>query len=561
MIDRTMIAARLPAAFLLAALTLFEVAPTRAVTIETVPIGNAGNAPHPQYGNGAVEYAHRLGKYEVTNAEYVDFLNSVDPTGANKLALYSTSMTSDAKGGIVRNTAALNGMKYEVKAGRALNPVVFVSWYDSARFVNWLHNGQGNGSTESGAYTLLGGTPLPSNLATLARNAGARWWLPSIGELYKSAYHKNDGVTANYWTYPFSSSSIPSSDQPPGSGAPSPGSTGNFYSDDGVANGYNDGFAVTGSTSSTSTQNYLTDVGAYASSISPYGTFDQGGNVREWGDGRVSNAAQVFGGSWDSNSSRLSAANTGSLDHHEGSASTGFRVAAMPESSGGPLHVSVDFDSTVQFGGGDRLGPIQTKAGFRSWNANWSFDSTPSRFASRSRFLAEGVEFELQASLPDVEPGVPNFGSRLRFPGIGRPSDELLNDFVFVENKEGNFLCLTIGGLPVGSYQMTTWHYDDFHRTIAADVAMQIEVGDKQGNSIAAATTVVADHVPLSTIPQVFNFDVVSPGTIKEIVFRDGSSLRTSLVRLNGFTLVRVPEPGTLLLLLIGCAAAGRCRR
>jgi hypothetical protein len=53
----------------------------------------------------------------------------------------------------------------------------------------------------------------------------------------------------------------------------------NFYQDDGLANGFDDGYAVTGSTTNVATQNYLTDVGAYASSPSYYGTFDQGGNV------------------------------------------------------------------------------------------------------------------------------------------------------------------------------------------------------------------------------------------------------------------------------------------
>ena len=51
-------------------------------------------------------------------------------------------------------------------------PVNFVSFYDALRFANWLNNGQGNGDTETGAYTLLGGTATPSN-ATVTRNAGA----------------------------------------------------------------------------------------------------------------------------------------------------------------------------------------------------------------------------------------------------------------------------------------------------------------------------------------------------------------------------------------------------
>src|SRR6185295_16877972 len=111
-----------------------------AVTIETV-----------SFGPGAAQ----IGKYEVTNSQYVEFLNGVDPSGANTLALYNTSMTSQGCGGINFDPAAPVGARYTVKPGRSNNPVVYISWYDAARFTNWLHNGQGNGNTESGAYTLL----------------------------------------------------------------------------------------------------------------------------------------------------------------------------------------------------------------------------------------------------------------------------------------------------------------------------------------------------------------------------------------------------------------------
>ena len=39
-----------------------------AITIETVPVGNPGNA-----GVGSVGYNFRIGKYEVTNAQYTEF--------------------------------------------------------------------------------------------------------------------------------------------------------------------------------------------------------------------------------------------------------------------------------------------------------------------------------------------------------------------------------------------------------------------------------------------------------------------------------------------------------
>jgi hypothetical protein len=53
----------------------------QAVTISTVPVGYAGNAPDTQVMNdgttayGAVPYNYRIGTYDVTNALYVEFLN------------------------------------------------------------------------------------------------------------------------------------------------------------------------------------------------------------------------------------------------------------------------------------------------------------------------------------------------------------------------------------------------------------------------------------------------------------------------------------------------------
>ncbi len=57
-----------------------------------------------------------------------------------------------------------------------------------------------------------------------------------------------------------------------------------YLNDDFVANGFNDGYAVSGSTSFPSSTNPFTNVGAYTAAASPYGTFDQNGNVFEWNE-------------------------------------------------------------------------------------------------------------------------------------------------------------------------------------------------------------------------------------------------------------------------------------
>ena len=89
-------------------------------------------------------------------------------------------------------------------------PVVNVTWYDAIRFANWMNNGQGNGDTETGAYTILGGTPTPSNGDSITRNP-ARQSMPSENEWYKAAYY--DPTTTSYYLYPTSSNTPPTADR------------------------------------------------------------------------------------------------------------------------------------------------------------------------------------------------------------------------------------------------------------------------------------------------------------------------------------------------------------
>ena len=302
-----------------------------AVTIETVPVGNPGNKGElcgESLGGigadatvGAVAHEFRIGKYEVTNSQYVEFLNAVDPTGKNALGLYDELMSTNRNGGIDLEADSVDGAKYVAKSDCGNKPVVYVDPFDAFRFANWLHNGQGDGDTESGAYELRGGTPTPRNALSIKRNPNAKWFLPSEHEWYKAAYHKNDGVTGNYWDYPTSTDEVPYSDQPPGRDAPKPSNAANFFKDDSKANNYDDGVAVTALPNFKTQVNMLTNVGAYTKSVSPYGTFDQGGNVAEWtetvlhlkvaDDGTRTGRWAARGGNWTHNATCMSAAYRG----------------------------------------------------------------------------------------------------------------------------------------------------------------------------------------------------------------------------------------------------------
>ena len=311
--------------------------PAVALTMDFVQVGNPGNAADPANsgsvpGIGTVNVTFGIGTYEVTNAQYVEFLNSVDQTGANALALYDAQMGSTAWGGILFNAGAANGAKFSIRTGFDNMPVVYLSFFDAARFTNWLHNGQGGGSTETGAYTFTGGTSTPGNASTVTRNTGAKFWLPSESEWYKAAYHQPvglGGTASNYWVFPMQTDLEPFSDQPPGA-TPDNTRVGNFFKSDGINNGYDDGYVVPFD----HVQNNLTAVGAYTQSKSFYGTFDLGGNVSEWNDSTDGIGGRgVRGGAWDGSSVNQRASSRSFFDGSGAGNTVGFRVATVPEPS------------------------------------------------------------------------------------------------------------------------------------------------------------------------------------------------------------------------------------
>ena len=215
-------------------------------------------------------YTYRIGKFEVTAGQYCAFLNAVART--DTYGLYNTQMdvNNNSEGCNIKLHGSPNNYTYSVPDDWANRPVNYVSWGDAARFANWLTNGQPTGAqnaltTEDGSYQLNGAI---SNAALLAvtRKANVTWVIPSEDEWYKAAYHKNDGVTGNYWDYPTGTNTVPSNvlSNP----NPDPGNNANFYD-----NGYTIGGPY-----------YRTEVGDFENSDSPYGTFDQGGNVWEWNE-------------------------------------------------------------------------------------------------------------------------------------------------------------------------------------------------------------------------------------------------------------------------------------
>ena len=216
-------------------------------TIDFVTVGNPGNGKDLGAGGGsfstpygAVAFTYRMGVTEVPR----DWITIATGTGIPAPQRLT-----------------------EVTAGPWVGklPATGVTWYEAAALVNWLNTIKGAqrayNLTNTGGFWSLApwssaeafnpGTGLPLNLY---RHKNARYFLPSEDEWYKAAYHKNDGVTANYWDFATASNTIPTA----------------------VATGTAAGTAVFGTLGSAPAP--VDAVGG----ASAYGTRGQNGNVYEW---------------------------------------------------------------------------------------------------------------------------------------------------------------------------------------------------------------------------------------------------------------------------------------
>jgi hypothetical protein len=143
------------------------------INIDFVTIGNPGNGTDPATGNlyGAVGYNYRIGKYEVTNAQWNAFTAAAGaPTGND---------------GGYGDSAYFTG---------AQQPTNEVSWYEAAQFCNYLTSGD----KSKGVYQFSGTNANPGNFLGIDRASsistyGISYVIPTEDEWYKAAYYKPDG--------------------------------------------------------------------------------------------------------------------------------------------------------------------------------------------------------------------------------------------------------------------------------------------------------------------------------------------------------------------------------
>jgi formylglycine-generating enzyme required for sulfatase activity len=271
---------------------------------------------------GGVKYRFGIGQLEVTVAQWVAFLNTVDPFGRNRHGLYSSTESGAAWprfGQVDFVGKARVGRHYRVAAPAwADKPFGFANFLRAARFVNSLFNGRvlsrrGSSAgfryityrvrlsprTESGMYDMR------NPKTTRQRRAG--FVLPSQDEWIKAAYYDAGGSGAySYWKYPTNpgvfgdgsatAPAVTTLDPTTGdvtnaavqplatyhaSGQPAPSWCPSSQSAEACATA--NPFGLEPQLYQTAFQGSLS-TGGQALTPSPWGTLDQGGNAVEWTD-------------------------------------------------------------------------------------------------------------------------------------------------------------------------------------------------------------------------------------------------------------------------------------
>ncbi len=272
---------------------------------------------------GGVKYRYGIGQLEVTVAQWVAFLNTVDPAGRNRHHLYSGNESGSAwpkYGQIDLSPRAPSGRHYTVASPEwADKPYGFANFLRAARFVNSLYNGRllSRHAAAAGGFRYLtyrvrlsrrterGMYDMRQRAATRSRKSG--FVIPSQDEWIKAAYYDpGAGGTYSYWKYPTNpgvfgdgTATAPATttlDPTTGdvtNAATQPLAT---YHASGVAApswcpasqtpeacATVNPFGIEPTTYAAAYQGSLGSVGQ-AATTSPWGTLDQGGNAVEWTD-------------------------------------------------------------------------------------------------------------------------------------------------------------------------------------------------------------------------------------------------------------------------------------
>jgi formylglycine-generating enzyme required for sulfatase activity len=250
------------------------------ISLHMLTIGNPKNPVDTQTNLGRVEYEYKISQCLITIGQYTQFLNAIAKTDTYNL--YTESLKTDLMVAGISRQGTPGNYNYSLMAnyGNSENrPITYLNWFKSARFVNWLANGQPKGNqdettTENGSYNLMDNVGLSVSRNLINPNTGLKptFFIPNTNELYKAQFYSpllNNG-SGGYFNY-----ATQSNDRPQNIISKTNTNSANFV------NNLEDGtlvFCIT-QKGELEYRNYLTDVGAFASTKSYYGLLDGCGLV------------------------------------------------------------------------------------------------------------------------------------------------------------------------------------------------------------------------------------------------------------------------------------------
>jgi formylglycine-generating enzyme required for sulfatase activity len=235
--------------------------------IDFVHVGAPGNAPwmgngsvgDQAVGHGSVAYEYNIGRFEVTTAQWAEFMNAVFDRAAGDQIPFVLS--PGPWGAVATTPNNAGGFRWTVPAGQEMYPVGGVTWRTCAIYCNWLCNGK---STDRSAF-MNGAYDVSTfgNMATgftdqITHNASAQYWIPTWDEYIKASHYDPNRYGPSqpgYWVWnnTLGRAAIAG---PPGTGEANFGFT---------------------------TPNPLTiPLGSYPSIQSPWGLLDVAGGTTEW---------------------------------------------------------------------------------------------------------------------------------------------------------------------------------------------------------------------------------------------------------------------------------------
>jgi hypothetical protein len=191
---------------------------------------------------------------------------------------------------------------------------------------------------------------------------------------------------------------VPFSAPPPGNAAPNAAQAGNFYLNDIIANGFNNGYAPTNSNVYDSNQNYLTDVGAYTAASSYYGTFDQGDDLSSWDETIITGTKRgQRGGSWVGSEGTLRSTYRYSAPPSFEDVAYGMRIAlvyAPGDFNGDGVVDAADYVIWRKYDGSDA-------AGYETWRAHFGDPSSAGTGAANFGELSQAEASPHRAAIPE----------------------------------------------------------------------------------------------------------------------------------------------------------------